>query len=111
MATDRERKDGRSLITDPSRPDNAVLTSRSPVDNPRSWATSFTPGTIRLSLDVSPELNEALEQLASRLHTTKSDVLRKAIALMEVAVRAKDEHKKFGIAAPNQPLETEIVGL
>jgi len=66
---------------------------------------------IRLSLDVSPELNEALTQLASKLRTTKSDVLRKAIALMEVAVRAKEEHKKFGIAAPGQPLETEIVGL
>jgi predicted transcriptional regulator len=66
---------------------------------------------IRLSLDVSPELNEALTQLAAKLNTTKSDVLRKAIALMEVAVRAKEERKMFGIAAPGQALETEIVGL
>jgi hypothetical protein len=69
------------------------------------------PREIRLSLDVSPELNDALAQLAAKLRTTKSNVLRKAIALMEVAVRAKEEHKKFGIAAPNQLLETEIVGL
>jgi predicted transcriptional regulator len=67
--------------------------------------------TIRLSLDVSPELYETLNTLAAKLHTTKSDVLRKAVALLEVAVRAKEEHKKFGVAAPDQALETEIVGL
>jgi predicted transcriptional regulator len=67
--------------------------------------------TIRLSLDVSPELNETLNTLAAKLHSTKSDVLRKAIALLEVAVRAKEEHKKFGVAAADQTLETEIVGL
>jgi hypothetical protein len=52
-----------------------------------------------------------LNTLAAKLHTTKSDVLRKAVALLEVAVRAKEEHKKFGVAAPDQALETEIVGL
>jgi predicted transcriptional regulator len=67
--------------------------------------------TIRLSLNVSPELYETLNTLAAKLHSTKSDVLRKAVALLEVAVRAKEEHKKFGVAAPNQTLETEIVGL
>jgi hypothetical protein len=107
MATDRERQD----VSGNPREHQARRAVHSVITDPTSWATSYTPGTIRLSLDVSPELNEALEQLASKLHTTKSDVLRKAIALMEVAVRAKDEHKRFGIAAPNQPLETEIVGL
>ena len=70
-----------------------------------------TEQTIRLSLDVSPELYDTLTTLAAKLHSTKSDVLRKAVALMEVAVRAKDQHKKFGVAAPDQSLETEIVGL
>ena len=67
--------------------------------------------TIRLSLDVSPELYETLTTLAAKLHSTRSDILRKAVAFMEVAVRAKDQHKKFGVAAPDQSLETEIVGL
>jgi len=52
-----------------------------------------------------------LNLLAAKLHSTKSDVLRKAVALLEVAVRAKEEHKKFGVAAADQTLETEIVGL
>jgi predicted transcriptional regulator len=72
---------------------------------------SPAPETIRLSLDVSPELYETLNSLAAKLHSTKSDVLRKAVALLEVAVRAKEEHKKFGVAAADQTLETEIVGL
>jgi hypothetical protein len=66
---------------------------------------------VRLSFDVSPELNETLETLAQKIHGSKSDVLRKAIVLMEVAVKAKEDKKKFGVAAPEQTLETEIVGL
>ena len=65
---------------------------------------------IRLSLDVSPELNEKLEELAGELHGTKSEVLRKALALMDIAVRAKKEGRRFGIAEKDQPLATEIVG-
>lgn len=66
---------------------------------------------VRLSLDLSPETNEVLERLAKETHGAKSDVLRKAIALMEVAVKAKSEGKKFGVANPDQELATEIVGL
>lgn len=66
---------------------------------------------IRLSLDISPEANALLEELAEKIGGTKSEVLRKAIALMEVAVEAKRQGKKFGIAEKEQPLATEIVGL
>lgn len=66
---------------------------------------------VRLSLDLSPELNRKLEELASKIHGNKSDVLRKAIALMEVAVDAREKGNKFGIAAKDQELKTEIIGL
>lgn len=66
---------------------------------------------VRLSLDVSPEANELLERLAAQIGGTKSDVLRKAIALIEIAVDAKRQGKKFGIAEKDQQLATEIVGL
>lgn len=66
---------------------------------------------IRLSLDISPELNTLLEQLAVKTGGTKSDVLRKAIALMEVAVDAKRRGLKLGLAEKDQPLATEIIGL
>lgn len=66
---------------------------------------------VRLSLDVSPELNETLERLATSMHGTKSEVLRKAIALMDVAVRAKQDGQRIGIAGPNQQLTSEIIGI
>lgn len=66
---------------------------------------------VRLSLDISPELNALLEMLADKTGGTKSDVLRKAISLMEVAVEAKRQGKKFGIAERDQQLSTEIIGL
>lgn len=67
--------------------------------------------TIRLSLTVSPELNERLELLASNGHMSKSEVLRKAIALFDVVAEAKSEKKRFGILDQNKQLVTEIVGI
>ena len=66
---------------------------------------------VRLSLDISPELNSLLESLAAATGGTKSDVLRKAIALMEVAVDAKRRGLKLGLAEKDQTLTTEIIGL
>ncbi len=67
--------------------------------------------SIRLSLAVSPELNSRLEQLAAASHTTKSEILRKAIALFDVVAEAKAEKKRFGILDQNKQLVTEIVGI
>lgn len=66
---------------------------------------------VRLSLDVSPELYEKLGRIADELHGSKSEVLRKAIVLMEVALRGKEQGLRLGLARPDQPLTTEIVGL
>ncbi len=41
--------------------------------------------SVRLSLDVSPELNHVLDNMAEKTHSSKSEILRKSIALMEVA--------------------------
>ena len=67
--------------------------------------------TVRLSLAVSQELNERLEQLAAAGHTTKSEVLRKAIALFDVVAEAKSEKMRIGILDQNKHLITEIVGI
>jgi predicted transcriptional regulator len=66
---------------------------------------------VRLSLTVSPELNQKLEQLADSSRTTKSEILRKAIALFDVVAEAKQEHRRFGILDQNRQLVTEIVGI
>lgn len=67
---------------------------------------------VKLSVEVSKELDAALEQLAKDVHGTKSDVLRKGIALLQVAVDAKKQGQKFGVADPTSKLlEREIVGI
>ncbi len=66
---------------------------------------------VRLSLEVSPELNDKLDELSDKIHGSKSDVLRRAVALMDIAVRARDEGHKLGIADRSQPLLTEIIGI
>ena len=66
---------------------------------------------VRVSLDMSPELNVKLQAMADATGGTKSDVLRKSIALMELAIEARRDGKKFGIADKDQQLATEIVGI
>lgn len=69
---------------------------------------------VRLSLDVSEDINILLEELQKKMGvTSKSEVLRRAIALVDVAVNANEEGKKLVIANANEKINaaTEIVGL
>ena len=67
---------------------------------------------VRLSVDVSPELNDLLDELARQTRSTKSDVVRKAIALMELAVEARMGGEKLFVSkqAPDGA-SREIVGI
>jgi hypothetical protein len=67
--------------------------------------------TVRLSLDVSVELNALIGELATDSNSTKSDVLRRAVTLLKVANDAKKQGKKVGIAERDQQLATEIIWL
>jgi hypothetical protein len=68
--------------------------------------------TIKLSLEVSTELNGVLEEMvAKHVGTNKSEVLRKAIALIQVAVEARENGQKIGIATKGQSLATEFIGI
>jgi len=68
---------------------------------------------VRLSLDVSPERNARLEQMVEETHSAnKSEVSRKAIVLMDVAVEAKGKGEKLYVSAtPPAGPAREIVGL
>ncbi len=66
---------------------------------------------VKLSLFVSAQLNETLENLARESGSTKSDVLRKALALLEVASEARRDGKRIGILTTDRQVITEIVGL
>ena len=77
----------------------------------KSNASVESKATSRLSLILSPELSETLEELAERSHSTKSEVLRKAIALLDVASEAKEKDQKIGILDQDDKVVKEIVGI
>ena len=67
--------------------------------------------SVAYSLRISRDLNSLLTELARETHSTKGDVLRRALVLMEVAVDAKRRGRKVGFAREDQELEQEITGL
>ena len=66
---------------------------------------------VRLSLQVSQELNQTLEEIADSTGTNRTDVIRQALALMKVAHTAKRDGRHLGIVFDAKKLDTEIVGL
>ena len=66
---------------------------------------------VYLSLELSPEMDERLDEISAQLGSSRADVLRKAIALIDIATRAKLEGLRLGIVAIGDPLATEIVGV
>jgi hypothetical protein len=62
----------------------------------------------RLALNVSEPMDDLLTSLAQRLNGTKADVMRSAVLLLEQAVKAREQNKKFGIVDQDAKLETEI---
>ena len=64
----------------------------------------------RITLVVSDELNHALDELAKDTATSKSDILRKSIVLLELAVREKRRGNHLGVFTSDEKIVKEIVG-
>lgn len=46
---------------------------------------------IRFAVEMSPELAGKLEEMSEIEHTSKSDIFRKALFLMDVAIKSKQK--------------------
>ncbi len=66
---------------------------------------------VRLNLQISSDLNKQLEEIADSSGSTKTDVIRQALALMKVAHNARKTGKHLGLVGDAGKLDTEIVGL
>jgi predicted transcriptional regulator len=74
------------------------------------WSERWKPpANSCVSLSISPELDKKLESLANKTGRTKDEILLGGISLIELAVKAKEEGKKFGVAEQDQKLITEVV--
>ncbi len=67
--------------------------------------------TIRLSVDVSPEFYKMLGIMAEESHSSKSDVLKKSVVLMNVALDEGKKGHQIGILGKDDKLITKIVGI
>ena len=76
-------------------------------------AAAAMPAKVRLNLDVSQEIADFLDTLAQENATTKTDVMRRAIALLKIAHDEKKRNRSMGFvsAARDDVLETKIVGV
>lgn len=72
---------------------------------------SKSKATVKMSLHLSPETSNTLEKLAKDNHITKSDLLRKALALIEVALKNKEKGNHLAILDKNDNKVSEIIGL
>lgn len=71
----------------------------------------MTKKTIRLSLDVSPEFNKMLDEMAETAHSSKSEILKKSVALMKVAQDKGKKGHHLGIIGNDKKIITQIVGI
>lgn len=63
------------------------------------------------SRSITDALDKRLDELASELGGSKSDLLRKAIALIEVVVNAKRHGRRIAVVDEDQRVVTTIVGV
>ncbi|HYD51985.1 MAG TPA: hypothetical protein VEA99_05135 [Gemmatimonadaceae bacterium] len=67
---------------------------------------------IKLTLELTEDVNDFLEREADEVGTSKSDVLRKAIALMKVASIERKKKRELAIIDSNsEKVVSRIVGL
>ncbi|HLL53883.1 MAG TPA: hypothetical protein VK447_10070 [Myxococcaceae bacterium] len=74
-------------------------------------AANSSEGMVRYNLDVSTDMDRTLDEMAFQIGGTKSDLFRKAVALMMFAVKAKQQGQIVGILDKDNNLVSRIVGL
>lgn len=67
--------------------------------------------TVRLNVNISEQLNSRLDALADQSGTSKSELMRKAIALIDLAVTEKAQGHQLGILDKDRTVLREIVGI
>jgi predicted transcriptional regulator len=67
--------------------------------------------TVRLNVNISENLNARLDELAQQSGTSKSELLRKAIALVDLAVTEKTRNNHLSVTNSDGKVLREIVGV
>ncbi|QYF93052.1 hypothetical protein KY495_20495 [Massilia sp. PAMC28688] len=73
--------------------------------------TTKNRGAVRVSCEMSPQLSARLIEIAEASHLSVSDVLRRAVALIDLAYQAKLDGHKLGLLDSNRVLITEYTNV
>ncbi len=91
---------------------NPAMSYATPV--PVRYSTEVSPheerNSITIVLEISPELDEAMEDMAIELDGTKSDVFVRALALLRLVTDARKTGKRVCITDDELNVETEVTG-
>lgn len=66
---------------------------------------------VRISFTVPEGFDRFLERMAAEMGTDRSEVVRKALGLMRIALDAKKEGNRLAILAPEMESDQEIEGI
>jgi len=68
---------------------------------------------VRLNIDVNQEIADFLDDVAEQSGSTKTEVMRRALALLKVAHEEKKRDRSLGFVSKDRDnvLETKIVGI
>jgi predicted transcriptional regulator len=64
---------------------------------------------MRLTLDLSNEIDERLTSIASSNHISKAEVMRKAFALLAIADDEKKKGRSLGIISEDQNHQMQVI--
>jgi hypothetical protein len=79
------------------------------MSNSLSFTGTVRPRVVR-NLDMTPEANELLVNLAQEADLSEGDMLRLALAMFKTALDAKRQGKHVGVASTPDVLDIEFVG-
>lgn len=64
---------------------------------------------VRLTIDLTDTLNARLEQIASDLGTTKTEVIKRSLALMDLANDVRKDGSHLTISKDGKSVQKEIL--
>ncbi len=67
--------------------------------------------TKRLNVNISNALSDTLDNLAELEETSKTDILRKAIALFDLVIKEREKGGKLIVVDEENNIKKEIIGL
>lgn len=66
---------------------------------------------LRICIDLSPQLNERLDEISLKHGLDKIDIIRRAFALFDIAVMASEKNERLGVVDQDGKFVQEVVGL